>query len=326
MSKILIDVFGSDHPEQLIEGCARCTLELPETTLLLPGNPDALREALAQYPCDFDRIEWLPAGEIITNHDDPIDAVMHKRGSTLVQGMLRLRRDPEVDGMLTAGSTGAALAGGVAFAGRLRGVRTPALATFLPSIPGRRLCLADCGANVDCKPERMEQFALMAVALMQSEGVEQPRVGLLSVGVEESKGSHFIREVYDRLERLPICFTGMMEARDALSGDYDVIVSEGFSGNVLLKTVEGTGLFAAQRLLQSEELQVRQAGRALAAELDFTTNGASMLLGLTKPFLKAHGSANAGTVPNAVRQLLHLRQSDFPQRLAALLAQAGHTS
>ena len=222
--------------------------------------------------------------------------------------------------MLTAGSTGAALAGGVAYAGRVRGVRTPALATFLPSIPGRRLCLADCGANVDCKPERMEQFALMATALMQSCGVEEPRVGLLSVGVEESKGSHFIREVYDLLERLPIRFTGMMEARDALSGEYDVIVAEGFSGNVLLKTVEGTGLFTAARLRASADSAVRAAGDAIASELDFASNGASMLLGLSKPFLKAHGSANAATIPNAVRQLLQLSELDFPERLQALLA------
>ena len=215
MKKILIDVFGSDHPEQLLEGCARCTLEVPDVMLVLPGEEAMLRAELEKYPCNWDALEFMPASEIITNHDDPIDAVMHKRDSTLVKGMQRLKRDPELAGMLTAGSTGAALAGGVAYAGRVRGVRTPALATFLPSVPGRRLCLADCGANVDCKPERMEQFALMATALMQSCGVEEPRVGLLSVGVEESKGSHFIREVYDLLERLPIRFTGMMEARDA---------------------------------------------------------------------------------------------------------------
>ena len=244
MKKILIDVFGSDHPEQLLEGCARCTLEVPDVMLVLPGEEAMLRAELEKYPCNWDALEFMPASEIITNHDDPIDAVMHKRDSTLVKGMQRLKRDPELAGMLTAGSTGAALAGGVAYAGRVRGVRTPALATFLPSVPGRRLCLADCGANVDCKPERMEQFALMATALMQSCGVEEPRVGLLSVGVEESKGSHFIREVYDLLERLPIRFTGMMEARDALSGEYDVIVAEGFSGNVLLKTMEGVGSFA----------------------------------------------------------------------------------
>ena len=286
MKKILIDVFGSDHPEQLLEGCARCTLEVPDVMLVLPGEEAMLRAELEKYPCNWDALEFMPASEIITNHDDPIDAVMHKRD----------------------------------YAGRIRGVRTPALATFLPSVPGRRLCLADCGANVDCKPERMEQFALMATALMQSCGVEEPRVGLLSVGVEESKGSHFIREVYDLLERLPIRFTGMMEARDALSGEYDVIVAEGFSGNVLLKTVEGTGLFTAARLRASTDPAVRAAGDTIAAELDFASNGASMLLGLPKPFLKAHGSANAATIPNAVRQLLQLSELDFPERLQALLA------
>ena len=318
--KILIDVFGSDHPEELIAGCARCSLEVPEATLVLPGREDVLRPALEALPHDPARIELMPAATVITNHDDPIQAVMKQRDSSLVAGIQRLRRDEEIGGMITAGSTGAAFVAGITFLGRLHGVRTPTLATFLPSETGRDVCLADCGANVDCKPERMEQFALMATALMQSCGVEEPRVGLLSVGVEESKGSHFIREVYDLLERLPIRFTGMMEARDALSGEYDVIVAEGFSGNVLLKTVEGTGLFTAARLRASADPAVRAAGDVIAAELDFASNGASMLLGLPKPFLKAHGSANAATIPNAVRQLLQLSELDFPERLQALLA------
>ena len=323
MTKVLIDIFGSDHPQQLLEGCGRCTLELPEVTLVLPGQEEVLQAELKHYPHYASRIELMPTSEIITNYDDPIEAVMHKRNSTLVAGMLRLRRDPEVLGMLTAGSTGAALAGSVAFAGRLRGVHTPALATFLPSMHGHPVCLADCGANVDCKPERMVQFALLAVALMQSYGVSNPRVGLLSVGVEECKGSHFIRDVYPLLKQLPINFAGMMEARDALSGDYDVIVSEGFAGNVLLKTVEGTGLFAVQRLLAQADIteEVRAAAQALAAELDFTTHGASMLLGLRKPILKSHGSANAQTVPNAVRQLLRFPMGDFSDCFASLLAQ-----
>lgn len=263
MKKILIDVFGSDHPEQLLEGCARCTLEVPDVMLVLPGEEAMLRAELEKYPCNWDALEFMPASEIITNHDDPIDAVMHKRDSTLVKGMQRLKRDPELAGMLTAGSTGAALAGGVAYAGRVRGVRTPALATFLPSVPGQQACLADLPAQTwTARPERHGAVALVATALMQSCGVEEPRVGLLSVGVEESKGSHFIREVYDLLERLPIRFTGMMEARDALSGEYDVIVAEGFSGNVLLKTVEGTACSRA-RLRASTDPAVRAAATPL---------------------------------------------------------------
>ena len=318
MKKILIDVFGSDHPEQLLEGCARCTLEVPDVMLVLPGEEAMLRAELEKYPCNWDALEFMPASEIITNHDDPIDAVMHKRDSTLVKGMQRLKRDPELVGMLTAGSTGAALAGGVAYAGRIRGVRTPALATFLPSVPGRRLCLADCGANVDCKPERMEQFALMATALMQSCGVEEPRVGLLSVGVEESKGSHFIREVYDLLERLPICFTGMMEARDALSGEYDVIVAEGFSGNVLLKTMEGVGSFAGSALkaMFKKNLLTKLAAlcvmpglNAFKAKLDPNKVGGTAFIGISRPVIKAHGSSNAEAIENAMGQAVQVARS-----------------
>ena len=200
---------------------------------------------------------------------------------------------------------------------RILGVRTPALATFLPSIPGRRLCLADCGANVDCKPDRLAYFARLAVALMQSYGVENPRVGLLSVGVEEGKGSHFVRAAYDLLEQLPINFAGNMEARDALTGEYDVIVSEGFSGNVLLKTVEGTGLLAGARLRAAQDPAVDEAARALTDELNFSLRGASMFLGLKKPLFKAHGSATAQTVPNAVRRMLRFLQTDFISRAEA---------
>lgn len=315
--KLIVDVFGSDHPDELIAGCAQCSLEVPEATLVLPGREELLRPALEALPHEPSRIEILPAETVITNHDDPIQAVMKRRDSSLVTGIQRLRRDPEVGAMLTAGSTGATFVAGITFLGRIKGVQTPTLATFLPSETGRDVCLADCGANVDCKPERLADFARLAVALMQSYSVENPRVGLLSVGVEEGKGSHFVRAAYDLLEQLPINFAGNMEARDALTGEYDVIVSEGFSGNVLLKTVEGTGLLAGARLRAAQDPAVDEAARALTDELNFSLRGASMFLGLKKPLFKAHGSATVQTVPNAVRRMLRFLQTDFISRAEA---------
>lgn len=315
--KLIVDVFGSDHPDELIAGCAQCSLEVPEATLVLPGREELLRPALEALPREPSRIEILPAETVITNHDDPIQAVMKYRDSSLVTGIQRLCRDPEVGAMLTAGSTGATFVAGITFLGRIKGVQTPTLATFLPSETGRDVCLADCGANVDCKPERLADFARLAVALMQSYGVENPRVGLLSVGVEEGKGSHFVRAAYDLLEQMPINFAGNMEARDALTGEYDVIVSEGFSGNVLLKTVEGTGLLAGTLLRAIHDPAVDEAARALTNELNFSLRGASMFLGLKKPLFKAHGSATAQTVPNAVRRMLRFLQTDFISRAEA---------
>lgn len=315
--KLIVDVFGSDHPDELIAGCAQCSLEVPEATLVLPGREELLRPALEALPHEPSRIEILPAETVITNHDDPIQAVMKHRDSSLVTGIQRLCRDPEVGAMLTAGSTGATFVAGITFLGRIKGVETPTLATFLPSETGRDVCLADCGANVDCKPERLADFARLAVALMQSYGVENPRVGLLSVGVEEGKGSHFVRAAYDLLEQMPINFAGNMEARDALTGEYDVIVSEGFSGNVLLKTVEGTGLLAGTLLRAIHDPAVDEAARALTNELNFSLRGASMFLGLKKPLFKAHGSATAQTVPNAVRLMLRFLQTDFISRAEA---------
>ena len=319
--KIIVDIFGSDDPARLLTGCALCTVQLPEVTLVLTGDEVRLRQMLSGHTYAPERIELMHAPELITNDDDPIEAVMHRRDSSLVAGIVRMRSDPEIVGMLTAGSTGAAYAAGVAFAGRLPGVHTPTLATFLPSMTGRNVCLADCGANINCKPDRLAQFALQGVALMQAEGVEHPCVGLLSVGVEEHKGNPFTQEAFAALSALPIDFAGNMEARDALTGKYDVIVSDGFSGNVLLKTVESAGLFAGHRLrmLSNGDTVTETAADKLTQELDFASNGAAMLLGLRKPLLKAHGSATERTVPNAVRQLLRLRESDFPQRLNVLL-------
>lgn len=317
--KLLIDVFGSDHPMELIAGCARCSLEVPEATLVLPGQEEILRPALEALPHDPSRIELMPTATVITNHDNPIEAVMAKRDSSLVAGIKRLRTDPEIGAMLTAGSTGAAFVAGITFAGRLPGVHTPALSSFLPSEKNYDICLADCGANVDCKPDRLGEFALLGTALMRSYGIENPRVGLLSVGIEEGKGSHFVQEAYACLEKLPINFAGNMEARDALSGEYDVIVCDGFSGNVLLKTVEGTGLFAGSRLRKSEDPAVWTATQELTQELDFSLRGASVILGLRKPIFKAHGSATERTIPNAVRRMLRFLEADYPAHWAEVM-------
>ena len=332
--KLIVDVFGSDHPDELIAGCAQCSLEVPEATLVLPGREELLRPALEALPHEPSRIEILPAETVITNHDDPIQAVMKHRDSSLVTGIQRLCRDPEVGAMLTAGSTGATFVAGITFLGRIKGVQTPTLATFLPSETGRDVCLADCGANVDCKPERLADFARLAVALMQSYGVENPRVGLLSVGVEEGKGSHFVRAAYDLLEQMPINFAGNMEARDALTGEYDVIVSEGFSGNVLLKSIEGTAMFVGSLMKRMFKKNVfSKLGYLLCSSgvkqmmklLDYHEIGGTQLLGIKKPVIKAHGASDRLAFRNAVKQAMDAAENDITQDLEqalALLAQS----
>ena len=244
--KIVLDVFGSDAPERLIEGLADASDFLKENrlTVVLPGDPSLLETWLEQYGVAREVTEILPASQMITNDDSPAMAVLRKKDASLTRGVRYLKEQEPAIGMISAGNTGALLAGSVLILGRLPGVILPALATFLPTLGDHYPCMLDCGANVDCTPVQLTQFALMGSALVQSMyGLKEPTCALLSIGTEDKKGNALSKEAFARLKELPIRFVGNMEARDALSGAYDVIVCDGFAGNILLKTIEGTAHF-----------------------------------------------------------------------------------
>ncbi len=324
--RVIVDVFGSDTPEALLRGCAACSLSEPDVELLLPGDPRRITDCLAAVPHNPECITVLPATQVIDNSDSPPEAVMTKTDSSLIVGMRTLAADPDTVGMVTAGSTGAALCGSIVHVRKLPGVIRPALAAFLPVGEDRMVTLLDCGANVDCPPALAQQFALMGHTLERTFcGVPDPRVGLLSVGSEDEKGNAFSKAVFPLLRALPIRFGGNMEAREALSGNWDVIVSDGFAGNVLLKTIEGTGAFILRRLL-SEAKQIPQAHALLtaaAADMNFSARAGAMILGIRKPIVKAHGNAGEATVLNTVHQVLRLAQSGFSEALCdALLTYA----
>lgn len=310
MIKIVIDVFSGDNPRELIKGTADAVRMYPDVHIIMPGDPEFLERELSAYDYDRSRLEILPAHEIIGNDEVPTNAMRQKKDSTLVRGSSLLKTDPEVGGMISAGSTGAILCCGIFIVGRLRGIDRPALAPLLPTAKDGYVCLVDCGANADCRPQYLAQFALLGTGVMKAVcGVENPRVAIVNLGIEEHKGSTLSREASNLIRRMPVDFVGNMEAREALSGDYDVLVCDGFVGNVLLKSIEGTARLFAEKLAQAVRRNapegadisfVDKSVEEVMEKLDYNSRGGAWLLGCNKPIMKIHGAANERTVPFAV--------------------------
>lgn len=322
MEKIVLDIFGADHPEALAKGAADAVAAEEGFTLVMPGPADRLRALLSPFSPAPGRIEILDAPDIITNDEAPAMAVLHKPNASVSLGMRYLRETPEAVGMVSCGNTGAVLAAATMVLGRLPGVSTLTLSTLLPNEKGGFTLMLDCGANVDCPVPRLVLYAKMGAALMRAcFGMASPRVAVVSIGTEDKKGN---RQSHELLEALRadggLCVAGNMEARDALSGEYDVLVCDGFVGNVLLKSIEGTARFLMHQTVarlkaaapEGTDLSfVSKALGQLAAEMDFNSRGGAILLGAEKPVIKAHGSANEKTVPNVVRQLRQISRGGY---------------
>ena len=335
MVKIIIDVFSGDDPQALIRGTAAAVNVYPDVHVIMPGDPTYLEKELALCDYDTSRLEILPASEVIGNDEAPTTAIRQKRDSSLVRGATLLRSDPEVGGMISAGSTGAILCCGIFIVGRIRGIDRPALAPVLPTVDGGSVCLIDCGANADCRSEYLGQFALLGTGLMRSLcGVKEPRVALVNVGVEGHKGSVLTAQTAHMLSEMPVNFVGNMEAREALSGKYDVLVCDGFVGNVLLKSIEGTAAYVVSEM---SELLLRklsgkvdpevitQAAADVMRHYDYNSYGGAYLLGCRKPIEKIHGAANERTIPYAVGQMRSMILSGLCDKIAQQLEEMSRT-
>ena len=319
--KLAIDAMGGDFaPDAVLDGVQSVLTELGgDTNLILFGDETALREGLKARSITDSRVSVVPTTEVIGCDEPPTLAVRRKKDSSLVRAVKAVA-DGEADCVLSAGSTGALLTGGTLIIRRVAGVKRPALATILPTSTGGAVLLLDCGANTDCKPEYLLQFALMGAAYMRNvAGVEEPRVGLLNNGAEEEKGSELTKAAYQLLKTAPVCFTGNCEARDALSGEFDVVVADGFDGNVLLKGIEGAVSLMMGMLKQGFQSSIRtKLGAALAMpalktlkkSLDYTEFGGAPLLGVNGGVIKAHGSSNARAFRSAIHQAVKLVNGD----------------
>lgn len=325
--KIIVDAMGGDNaPLEIVRG-ALAAHKTYGVDILLTGRAEAVLQAIADCgEKDLPKgVEIANATEVVEIADDPATAFKRKKDSSLTVG-LNLLRDGKGDAFVSAGSTGALLSGATLVVKRIRGIRRAAMCPQIP-VQGGSALLCDCGANAECTPEYLLQFAYLANFYSQRVcGVEQPRVALLNIGAESEKGDSLRRETYERLQEAGkngrIRFVGNVEPSDAMMGAADVIVADGFSGNIMLKSVEGTAKFLYSQLKTALTDTARhKLGAALVKDglqsfkkaLDPNEVGGTPFLGISKPVIKAHGSSNALAIQNAVRQAMAFASSGFVQ-------------
>ena len=329
-SVIALDAMGSDRmPKPEIEGAIQAARHFGVRVLLVGPEP-TLQAELARYSgASSLPIEIVHASEVISMEDKAVQAVRAKRDSSMRVG-LRLVRDGRAKGFVTAGNTGAAMATAKMVLGAIAGVDRPALAAVFPTALGTAATLLDVGANVDCKAHNLEQFAVMGEIYFRTMfGTRRPRVGLLSIGEEETKGNELTKEAYHLLKELPLNFVGNVEGRDLYNGQVDVIVADGFVGNVALKISEGVANLVRYTLKESLKATItRQVGYLLSRSafadfkkrLDHTEYGGAPLLGIKGVCFITHGSSNANAIKNAIRVAAEFAESKVNENIEKELA------
>jgi len=332
MITIAVDAMGGDNaPRPEVEGSVLAARE-HDVRVLLVGQPNLLRTELAKHDIENLRIEMVPASEVIGMQDHPAQAFRRKKDSSM-HVAARLVREVKADGMVTAGNTGAAMTVAKFLLGTLESVDRMALAAPFPNAKGGVSVLLDVGANVDSKPEHLVQFAVMGEIYYRATfGSKKPRIGLLSVGEEEIKGNELTRAVYEKLKKLPVHFVGNVEGGDLFSGKVDVIVCDGFVGNIALKICEGLALeifgLLKKSIKSSLSSQVgylfsRNAYKGLKQTIDYTEYGGAPLLGLRGVSVIAHGRSNANAIKNAIRVAAGLARARMNEKIEEELLLAG---
>ena len=307
--KILLDAMGGDNaPDANIKGAVNAINKVKAEVVLI-GKEDVIRNKIKEFYGKeleeiSDRLKIKNATETIEMEDTPTLAIKHKKDSSMVVGFNMLKKE-EGDVFISAGNSGALLAGATLLVGRIKGIDRPALAGILPSYKSQ-LLLMDCGSNTNCKPINLLQFAQMSsIYLKNTYGIENPKIGLLNIGTEETKGNELVKESYQLLkeksEELNINFVGNVEGRDAFSGKIDAIVADGFTGNVFLKTTEGLGKLVKKSLTESMTKNLLAkilavpslpAIKRFSKTMDYKSYGGALFLGVKKPVVKAHGSSD----------------------------------
>ncbi|MEK4228698.1 phosphate acyltransferase PlsX [Solibacillus sp. FSL H8-0538] len=306
--KLAVDGMGGDNaPQAIVEGVLQALTDFPDVEIELYG----IQDAMAPYLKPHERLQVIHCEETVESIDDPARAVRRKKDSSMAR-MLEAVAENRAEACLSAGNTGALMAGGLFKVGRIDGIARPALASTLPTIDGNGFLMLDLGANADAKPEHMLQYAIMGdIYVKKVRGFEAPRVGLLNIGTEDKKGNELTKAAFGLLKDADFNFAGNVEARELLNGVADVVVTDGFTGNMVLKTIEGTAgtLFSMikEALMSTTRSKI---GAALAKDqfkviknkMDYTEYGGAALFGLKAPVIKAHGSSNAKAIYSAIRQ------------------------
>lgn len=317
--KIIIDTIGADKgASEIIKGSISAIKEF-DIELLLVGKEEFISEELKKYEYDSDRISILNAEDEIKNTDEPALAIRRKKDSSMVVAFNALK-DGLGDGLVSTGSTGALLAGGLFIIKRIKGIDRAALASVFPTVKGQSF-LIDMGANVDCKPEYLKQFAIMgSIYCEEILDIKSPSVGLLNIGHEEGKGDILRKETYELLKESNLNFIGNYEARDLMTGKCNVMVADGFTGNMILKTTEGIAMSVGGVLKESimssfkgkiGALLLKPQLKELKSSLDYREYGGAPLLGISKPVIKAHGSSDYIAFKNAIKQTIVCIEKDI---------------
>ena len=332
MKNILIDAFGGDNaPEAVIAGTIDALKEREDFNAVLVGKEEEIKAILSGYDYDKSRVKIINADEVITCEEEPTVAVRRKPNSSICVAFKELKENPEAHAFVSAGSTGAVLVGATLKLGRIQGVNRPALCPIMPTlIDGKSVLLLDSGANADCKSINLVQFALMGSAYAEALGIKNPKVALLSNGTEDEKGNMLIHEALPQLKALKgINFHGNIEGRDILTGEYDVVVTDGFAGNIAVKSIEG----AVKMLLTLIKTNVKSSLRGkvgglflkstfkgLKEKLDYNNHGGALFLGVNKPVIKAHGSSKRLSFMRAVLQAVQYAEFDISDKIKEKLA------
>lgn len=317
--KIIVDAFGGDNaPLEVIKGSAMAVEQLG-IEIILTGDENKIKAAAAENNISLDGISIMHTESVIDIHEEPTSIIKERSDCSMAIGLKALA-DGEGDAFVSAGSTGALVVGATFIAKRIKGIKRAALAPVMPTDKGYMM-LVDAGANVDCRPEMLVQFGIMGSCYMQRVlGVKSPKVGLINVGAEDTKGREMDIEAYKMLKEAPVNFYGNLEARDIPLGECEVVVSDGFTGNVALKLYEGMGSYFSHTLKDMlmgsfggklAALLIMKKIKAFKKKMDYSETGGAVLMGISKPVIKAHGSSNAKAFYNAIRQAKNCVDGDI---------------
>ena len=320
--KLIFDINGGDNKSEIIKGAIEASNEF-DTDIILVGREDFIKENLQELDYNKDKVEIVDAKENIENNEDPAFALRRKKDSSIVIAMTLLK-EKKGDALISAGSTGALLAGGLFIVGRIKGIKRAVLPTTIPGMKSNTMVI-DSGANMDTNPELLLEFATLGeVFLKEYYKIDSPKVGLLNVGSEESKGNSLSKETYKVLRDSNINFSGNIEARDIMNNDVDLLVCDGFDGNILLKSIEGVVEFAVKNVLNSiEKSELDDESKSAFSKflmtkfknLDAKEVGGTILLGIDGNIIKAHGNSDKRAIKNAAKYAISIVESNIVKKI-----------
>lgn len=327
--KIIVDAFGGDNaPLEVIKGAAEAVAKL-DVEVVLTGNEKIIKDTADENGISLEKISIIHTESVIDIHEEPTEVIKGKADCSMAVGLKALS-EGQGDAFVSAGSTGALVVGATFIAKRIKGVKRAALSPVMPTAAGHMI-LVDGGANVDCRPEMLVQFGIMGSCYMNKVmGVDSPKVGLVNVGAEDTKGREIELDAYKQFKEAPVNFYGNLEAREIPFGTCEVVVADGFTGNVVLKLYEGMGSYFSKTLKDMLTTTIRgklaalliyKKIKAFRSKMDYKEVGGAVLLGISKPVIKAHGSSDAKAFYNAIRQAKNCVEGKVVEEITASLAE-----